>query len=340
MRTFRKLLPLAAGIAFFLAVNLLLGYLMIPYQFTRMKIHRIETEDFQDLILGSSHGCAAMDPDVITLKTGRSCFNAAAGGQYPLDNYYLLRDACREHKPERVIFEYDPAYWIAVDPYNRNARYQLDVMENSGVKAGYFLDQFFSNDLRCVLMPWFEYRRDYDRIGENVAVKRSEAYRTFSSEPFDTEYQTCMENGFTAISEDIVRSEAIPELAFTPENEGYVQKNEKAFLRLVDLCEEQGIELVVVQTPLPPSTADACRAFFEEGSRKMTALAQSRGFTFLNFVPDASDASDAPGVSDVSNPSDAPAEDALWTDDDFSDGEGHMRAGSARRFSAMLGEKL
>ena len=33
--------------------------------------------------------------------------------------------------------------------------------------------------------------------------------------------------------------------------------------------------------------------------------------------------------------SDAPAEGAPWTDDDFSDGEGHMRAGSARRFSAM-----
>jgi len=197
MRTFKKLLPLLAGIAVFLVCNQILNYLLIPYQFTRMKIHRIETESWQDLILGSSHGCSALDPAVLTEKTGRSCFNAAAGGQYPADNYYLLLDACRHHKPERVIFEYDPAYWIAGDPFNRNARYQLDVMAPSVVRARYFFDQFFNSDLRQVLMPWLAYRRDHLRIRQTLAVKQSEAYRTFSSEPFSTEYQTCRADGFT-----------------------------------------------------------------------------------------------------------------------------------------------
>ena len=67
-------------------INALLSYMLIPYQFTRMKIHTIETEDFDDLILGSSHGSAAIDPAVLSEKTGRTCFSAAAGGPACLPN--------------------------------------------------------------------------------------------------------------------------------------------------------------------------------------------------------------------------------------------------------------
>jgi len=327
MRTFKKLLPLLAGIAVFLVCNQILNYLLIPYQFTRMKIHRIETESWQDLILGSSHGCSALDPAVLTEKTGRSCFNAAAGGQYPADNYYLLLDACRHHKPERVIFEYDPAYWIAGDPFNRNARYQLDVMAPSVVRARYFFDQFFNSDLRQVLMPWLAYRRDHLRIRQTLAVKQSEAYRTFSSEPFSTEYQTCRADGFTAISDQAPRSETIPELAFTTANERYVRENDAAFLRLVDTCMKEGIALVVVQTPMPPSTVDAWRPFFEEGHAHMEALASQYGFMFLDYVQTAGEG-------------DGTAEAVNWADEDFSDGEGHMRGSSAARFSQIFGERL
>ena len=335
MQTFRKTLPIIAGLCFFIILNLILNFVFIPYQFTGMKIHRIETEDFQDLILGSSHGCAALDPDVMEEITGRKTFNAAAGGQYPRENYFLLCDALRAHKPERVIYEYDPAYWIADERFNRVARYQLDMMEASSVKASYFSDLCLNGDFRYVLMPWFTFRDSLGRFRENISVKTSEAYRTFSAQPFSNSYQTCLQNGFTAISDDAKRKDTIPELAFSEETDPIVEKNDRYFIRLVSFCREQGIELVVITTPVPPSTLEARKDFYEQAHVLMADLAGEFDFSFMDYTG-SDNGSDRPSMSSTSDLSCIQA----WPDEAYSDGEGHMYADTARQFSAVFAQDL
>ena len=330
MRIFKKLFPFAAGICFFLCVNALLGYLIIPYQFPRMKVHRIETETFQDLILGTSHGSSAFDPAVLTGETGRTCFNAAAGGAYPRDNYYLLADACRAHAPERVIIEYDPAYWISKDSFNRNARYQLDVMAFSAVKLRYFQDLCLEGDLRYVLMPWFLYADSFDRIAQTVAIKRSEDYRTYSVRPFAHDGQRCEENGFTPIPDSAQGDYTIPELSFDEENERYVRANQAYFEKTLKLCAEKGIEVVVVTTPVPAPTLEADHAFYQEAHQRMAALAEQYGFAYLDFA--WQEETDGTAAQPQPFPS--------WEPECFSDGEGHMRESAAGRFTRLLAQKL
>ena len=323
MRIFKRILPLLAGLCFFLAVNALLNFFFIPYQFTRMKIHNIETNTYDDLILGSSHGCAAIDPAVLSETTGRTAFNAAAGGQYPRDNYYLLQDACREHAPSRVIFEYDPAYWIVRDSFNRNARYQLDVMRFSPVRLSYFKDLCLESDIRFVLMPWFMYAGSYDRAGQNAAIKRSEVYRTYGVEPFVNREETCREDGFTAIADSTLRGFETPTYAFTQENAAIVQENQKWFEKMVRACREQGLELVVVTTPLPPATYTHNTDFYTQAHEKMQSLADTYGFAYLDYVA-----------------GDEAAAGEAWAPQAFCDGEGHMHMSDAARFTRAFAERL
>ena len=328
MRIFKKLLPFASGLCFFLGINMLLNYLIIPYQFPRMKIHRIETETFQDLILGTSHGSSAIDPEVLTEVTGRSSFNTAAGGQYPRDNYYLLADACRQHRPERVIIEYDPAYWISKDSFNRNARYQLDVMALSPVKLGYFKDLCFAGDIRYVLMPWFLYNDSFDRIAKNVEIKRSEAYARYDVSPFADGGQVCEKNGFTPIQDKAEGDRSIPDLEFSDENERYVRINAEYFKKTLQLCEREGIEAVVVTTPVPAETLAETEPFYREAHQRMEALAEEYDFIYLDYA--------WPSLAA------APEEEAfpVWESQCFSDGEGHMRISAAQKFTRLLAQEL
>ena len=77
MRIFKRILVPVMFIAVLFAINTYLNYLLVPYTFTRYKVHKIETGTFDDLILGSSHAGTCLAPSSISTVTGRSAFNAA-----------------------------------------------------------------------------------------------------------------------------------------------------------------------------------------------------------------------------------------------------------------------
>ena len=329
MRTFKKILPVLAGLALFFGVNALLNYLIIPYQYTRFKIHTMETRAFEDLILGSSHAGAAVNPEVMSGKTGRTAFNGAAGGQYPRENYYLLLDACRHAAPKRLILEYDPTYWIVSDSFNRNARYQLSCMAWSEVKADYFSDSCLTGDLRYVLMPWSLYRDNFGNIEKTVAIKNSGEYKQYGIEPFQEDGQSCREDGFLSIPNRLYWDETPSEPAFTEENRKIVLENRRYFEKTVDHCRKQGIEIVVFTTPVPASTKEKNEAFYKQAHELMADMAEEHGFVFLDFImPDES----LQALRFIAGQD--------WEENQFADSEGHMHKITARRFSRVLGKTL
>ena len=327
MRIFKKILPCAAGICLFLAINTLLCFLIIPYQFTRVKVHHIEEDEIQDLILGSSHGASALDPSALTAETGRSCYNGAAGGQYACDNYYLLKDARRNHNTERVIYEYDPSYWLRHDSMNANARYLQSVMEWSPVSLAYFRDLCLGADLRYALMPWFLYDIKTQEMSGRVELKLSDSYRTYGTALFTDSVQAFEEDGMIALADSSNGSREIPVLSYGPETEKTEREQWKQFERLLEYCERNGIDLVVVTTPVPESTYLANESFYRESHDKMSKLADQHHFSFLDYAS----SSLAEGCE---------GRDFLWEESSFSDAEGHMRVTPAKAFSALFAKHL
>ena len=52
-------------------------------------------EQFDDIILGTSHGKMDIDPEVMEEKiTGRTGHNLCVGGEYGIDAYYLCPTGC------------------------------------------------------------------------------------------------------------------------------------------------------------------------------------------------------------------------------------------------------
>ena len=347
MRIFKKIFPFIAGLLAFFAVNALLGYLLIPYQFTEMKIHTLEHETFHTLFLGSSHAASCLDPAVWTEQTGESSFNAAAGGQYPRENYSLLLDASREHKPEQVILEYDPAYWISYDNFNKNARYQESVMALSPVRLSYFSNLCLDGDIRFVLMPWFLYRENIRRtdmgkglqdalryVRNTVSVKQSDAYKNKTPEPFNGKDQICRTDGMIEIANHVHGNYTPPQLSYGADVEKYVQENQKYFEKTIQFCQEHDIEVIVVTTPVPEETKTQTGSFYQEAHEQMQKLSDLYGFTYLDFVCTVSTDENQTGTTAETS------WENTWEKDDFSDGEGHMHTDAAKRFTKVLASML
>ena len=61
---------------------------LYPCTFMRNDVHAVVTEQFDDIILGTSHGKMDIDPEVMEEVTGRTGHNLCVGGEYGIDAYY------------------------------------------------------------------------------------------------------------------------------------------------------------------------------------------------------------------------------------------------------------
>ena len=107
MHNFKKIIKTIVVVA--VCVTLLAGLDMAlyPCTFMRNDIHAVVSNQYDDIILGTSHGMTDIDPAVMEEITGRSGHNVCVGGEYGIDAYYIARLIAEKQKPARIIYEVD-----------------------------------------------------------------------------------------------------------------------------------------------------------------------------------------------------------------------------------------
>ncbi|HAV27272.1 MAG TPA: hypothetical protein DCX23_02980 [Lachnospiraceae bacterium] len=321
-KTGKNFIP-AAVTAIFIAVvivfNMVMNYLLIPYSFTRLKVHMLETMQFNNLILGSSHAGTNIDATHLAGLTGRTTFNAAQGEQFPVDSYYLLKDACIDQKPDRVIYEFDPTYWLTAQEIDSSYANMFYEMRPSKEKLQYFFDKMWKVDFRTWLSPWYFYRSQFGNIGANIYTKSTDNYKNYGVATFDSENQTVYGDGFIGVKPGKWEDE----ITVREWNENMVQKDdEKFFIKMAELCRDEGIELVVVSTPIPAETYEAGRENFDLAYAHMTELSEKYDFRYMCY-----------------NTGELKQEN-LMDSEKFADWDGHMYEDAAHEFTGVFAEDL
>jgi len=285
----------------------------------RYKLHGIETRDYTTLILGASHGSSNINPDILREKYDQGgVFNACLGGEYPIDSYFLLRDAIRNHKLKHVIYELDPAYWRTIPSEAQDYLAFEASMSFSRVKLSYFRQKVLGSDFRTFLFPWYNFRDQFKKITTNVAQKMSSNYKDYGLETFSNSYQELTENGQIRIHGS---GSTITNAIFEFKAESLREEPRKYFLSLVQLCRDQGIPLTVITTPVPKQTYDQYESYYKAATDYYTDLCKNLGVTYFDF-----NAIDMPDLSlDISG---------------FTDNEGHMLEATSDTFTQILAEYL
>lgn len=255
---------LVGGIATVLLVLFGLDYLLYPCTFMRNDIHTVTTEAHQDIFLGTSHGKINIDPDVVSEETGRSAHNLCVGGEYAVDAYYLTKLMIETEKPERIIYEVDPGYFVTEKEVGNNYLLFYHEFPLSRAKLEYFQATMMECDFRTAIFPWYEYifKYDLEKVWETVYQKWMHNYDVSFLKGSTQEYH---ESGFierypvdtTQLS---MENEALK--LFT--RDSVKQQNMEYLERLIDLCRENDIEFVAVSTPVPASTLVAYEANYQD----------------------------------------------------------------------------
>ncbi len=81
MRSFKRVILPVFCLLFILAVaNTVLNYALIPYSYVRIMMHQITTENYDTVLLGTSHGLNGISPKILEEQTGEKTINLCLGG--------------------------------------------------------------------------------------------------------------------------------------------------------------------------------------------------------------------------------------------------------------------
>ena len=317
MHSFKKILLLIAGALAVFTVNFGLNYGLIHYSYVRIMMHQIKTQEYDTLILGASHGLNGISPKVLEEKTGKKTMNLCLGGEYPRDAYYLLKLACEKSIPEAVVYELDFGYFCTPEGQRGDFNRIFYEMPLSRTKAEYFLAKEAELDFRAALFPWFYYRNQFRNAKEIIGVKQGEDYKHYGAEAFQSEGQS--------YADGFLRNTPVPgmkpeELTLWEEDE----KNKDSFQyfeKLVSFCRKQGIELLVVTTPVPREALEKYGENFKQADEFFSEYFKELGVEYKNYNRKGQEIKDF--------------DDSLNA---FTDYEGHMNFQQAEVFSTQLAE--
>lgn len=318
MRIFKRLF-------LFLAVNLLaayaMGFVLTDPSIVKIYLEDIRKNEYDTLIIGTSHGETGFDPFLMSEELDAKVFNASRRLMPVIDQYYLLKTANRKGTVKTVYYEIDPAYWNSTQPIKTHddtcmLRHSslVDRLEYTG---RYLMSENYNYAL-------FNYVFDMKTLKKAPAILRSKL--TLRSLPPDDRIRSIYE--FLGISKNFdymgrgfrygLEKDPQADLTFEPlvfSAENVAPDTRYAFEDMVRYCREEGIRLVCMISALPEKRLleenhYAAHEYFE-------GLCKEQGVEFydMNYLADGR---------------------LNRTPADYTDLDGHMMGGLASRQTQLL----
>lgn len=304
-----------------IGINWTFGFVLTPPSYVRLGLHAINSEKnkYNYIFIGTSHGQYGISPDKVDSVTGKKSINLCMANQEPIDTYYVLKEALRKQKPEKIIYEIDPSYWTTTRDGLPNV-FIYKEMKWSRNKLEYLNAKLVSKDFRATLFPWIYYRDYYRNIKNHLTVKLSTDYKEHKTSTVNLPLCIYKEDGFLYR----MYNEGDNKGTYNniPWNESKVQPEAlKYFKKMVKLCKKEKIEFEMIVTPVPKDTIANMPKSFQESELYFTKLAQKERILFYDFNKLSEEKLDRSMYG-------------YW------DYDGHMYGEFAEKFSIQLGQHL
>lgn len=320
MQTFKKI---TGFIIINIIVIILLTFMLAQPSVLKILMKESKNQEFDTLIIGESHGETSYDPYIISDVTDSQVFNISRRLMPVVNLSYILEEANKNDQYKRVILDLDPSYWdgdhrgeFGSDTallFRLTGKRQYDYIKNILIKDNY-------ND------SFADYNVSIDtvkRIPKNLKCKLNKDYITNSEESIQNTYSIIgVAGSFEYRGRGFrygVKKSGIEWPSWKFEEKNIKEENLDAFKKIVKYCTDNNIELVCVQSALPPSrlqneNMDEVHEYFAE-------LCKNNNVPFydLNYLKD---------------------EYLSRTDDDYVDLDGHMMGKLAQKQSEILGQIL
>ncbi|MDD6571191.1 MAG: hypothetical protein PUF12_02260 [Thermoflexaceae bacterium] len=294
----KKILKIISKVAIFLLLLMIINKILIfilvddaDSQF-RFSMHEFYNQENIDvLFLGSSHVFCGVNPAVLEEEWGKDVYLASTSVQKPDVSYYLLNEAVKQYDLETVYL--DMYYWQYRDDPKQRTQYQMDYiycvsdyMRPSWDKVMFLLD---ASSADFYLDSFFVPARYGDRILDPAYVeqviksKRSSAYQNYEC---PEELATTYYKGFISAGGGVQSGSLIypaGSAALEPIREEPISEYSMKYLKkIIRLCRERGIELVLFTTPMTDYHT-AVIGNYDAYHEAVRELAEEQGVAFYDF---------------------------------------------------------
>ena len=268
-----------------------------PLDVTYMSFYEMNPSSADVIFLGSSHAISAFSPQELYDKTGIRSFNLASEEQSLLISYYWLKEALRTQKPEAVVLDTIVCFPYSDNGYNcsePSIRKALDPMKWSHVKAEavqavHELDA--KETMLSYVFPLIRYHARWNDLSLNDIhfwPKQNTSLKGYAVLSEDCGIET-----FEPLDPD----PSVPPAVMHPVMKDYLEQ-------LCGLCNENGIQLILVNTPYQEcsdAVHNAAEQFAEEHGLRYVdynerAVTERIGLDFAHDMADAGHANTAGAV--------------------------------------------
>ena len=287
--------------ALLILINEFLKFALIDDISMRNNIARCTDNSYEMVFIGTSQLRSGLMPDVISGYACRSVTNAAIPLSTPLDQYYFIKEICKNGEtPEYIVYECDPYYFSDGKAGGHSYAYP------SGINRIEYFISGLEQDWRSVLTPWSFQWMNYGNMPSIISKKID-----FIRNGYDKEYDGYSPTDAPFTAKDIVDREfTVSELS-----DEYMKK-------ICEYCKENNIKLILTQFPVAKQVYDELEPTYRNGADEyFKAISESYGFEYINCNDWSDDTFDR-GY------------------DSFVDMEGHIRVSSVGNFSVRLAETI
>ncbi len=226
---------------------------------TARSFYELPENSIDVLILGSSHVICGIDANHLYAEYGISAYSCGTEAQPILGSYVWLREALRFHELKAVVLDVADVFASSDEASYRKS---FDYMRLSSVKLDGLRRYREINpemSFGSYLFPLITYHNRWDEL---------------TAEDFDGPADLALRGFYPRGEVRGVEFGGI-DLADTDERYPIGEQNLADFLAIVELCEAEGIELVLVETP----SID----FDTASHNAIQAIADEHGLRFMDF---------------------------------------------------------
>ncbi len=273
--------------------------------------YKLKRNSVDVLILGSSHLADGLIPQEIYDSCGITSYNLSFEQESSMLSYYLLREALRYQKPQAVIVDLCQAYRYsdhAINMWGELWRKPMDSMRISKVKKELIDDLYDRGDIDEKTSYYFPLIRYHSRWKE---LTEEDFNQLFWKDHYEL-------MGFYPMYYENDSDYEPLELTGSTETDPIDPIMHEYYLKIGELCKEQGIKLILMATPeksIDEAEHNAYAALSDEVDAYLIDMAEKSVY-------------DSVGITE-------PEETFLKPDDDA-----HMNIGAAIKTSRMTGEQL
>lgn len=304
-----------------ITVNSVLNFAFIKPGLTRVILHELQTGNYQSVILGTSHGSYGLDADAVSETFGKKTMNLCIGGEYMQDSYYLLKLAMKKNKLETVVMDIDYQYLVNVPKDSISAIFIYNAYPFGLDKLSYFKEKVMQMEYRATLFPWMDYRDRYSYAVSTMKTKLSTAYKNYDASSIEMESTDAYQgSGFISRSRtDSAKADKLMQITW---DESRVDQKSIAYLKkMVNLCKENNIQMVMTTVPVTPEKIQTSPETYAGIHQYLQSLADEYDCQYIDFNT-------------------TQLQEITLTSDDYWDYDGHMYGDSAKKFSKVYGKYL